>query len=320
MGPLEGGKNSVRVLVRPGVGASEMIGLGAQTVVGDIRDLSAVTQLVYGAEGASLFHVAGVIHPRSGTREFEDVNINGTRNLILAGSEAGLKRIVAMSSNSPTGASKNPAEIFDEESPYNPYMGYGRSKRAMEELLLAHKATSRLPEITIVRAPWFYGPGQPRRQTTFFTMIKQGTFPIMGRGEARRSLGYVDSLAHGMLLAALAPQAAGNIYWMADERPYPIYEIVDTVRAVLSEDFGIPVKPKTLHLPSLVSDIARVADRALQGASLYSQKIHVLSEMNLTIACSISKAKRDLGYRPLVSLREGMRRSVEWCLKRQIVI
>ena len=45
-----------------------------------------------------------------------------------------------------------------------------------------------------------------------------------------------------------------------------------------------------------------------------SSEIHVLSEMNKTIACSVDKARDELGYRPGVELREGMRRSVEWCL------
>ena len=49
-------------------------------------------------------------------------------------------------------------------------------------------------------------------------------------------------------------------------------------------------------------------------AGLYQQKLHVLSEMNKTIACSIAKARAQLGYQPDVELREGMRRSIEWCL------
>jgi nucleoside-diphosphate-sugar epimerase len=42
--------------------------------------------------------------------------------------------------------------------------------------------------------------------------------------------------------------------------------------------------------------------------------VHVLSEMNKTIACSIDQARRDLGYEPAVDLYEGMRRSIRWCL------
>ena len=60
---------------------------------------------------------------------------------------------------------------------------------------------------------------------------------------------------------------------------------------------------------------ADAVDGCLQGVGLYEQKIHVLGEMNKTIACSIDRARRELGYEPQVSLREGMRASVRWCIE-----
>jgi len=61
-------------------------------------------------------------------------------------------------------------------------------------------------------------------------------------------------------------------------------------------------------------------DGLLQSVGLYHQKFHVLSEMNMTIACDITRAKEELGYRPLVELREGMRRSIAWCLDQGLEI
>lgn len=190
----------------------------------------------------------------------------------------------------------------------------------MEQLLQNHMARQQSPEIVIVRAPWFYGPGQPPRQTLFFSMIKEGKFPLVGNGMNKRSMGYVDSLALGLLLAGDKPEARQEIFWLADEDPYSMLEIIDTVRLVLREDFGMPVKDGTIKLPSAAADIARLCDATLQAAGLYHQKIHVLSEMNMTIACNIDKAKRILGYQPLVALREGMRRSVKWCLDNNLAI
>jgi len=91
-------------------------------------------------------------------------------------------------------------------------------------------------------------------------------------------------------------------------------EIVDTVEDLLEHEFGLPVAHDRMRLPSLASEVALVVDAALQRAGLYQQKIHVLGEMNKTIACSVSKAREALGYRPGVELREGMRRSIAWCL------
>jgi nucleoside-diphosphate-sugar epimerase len=307
------GRQRVRMLIAPNEDAAELVALGAEAIKGDIRDPQAARAVMKDAEHATIVHLAGVIHPRR-TEEFTAVNVGGTRNIVEAACAARARRVLVMSSNSPVGASRNPVEIFDEDSPCRPYMGYGRSKRAMEEWLRAHW-NAYTTEIVIIRAPWFYGPEQPARQTRFFSMVKEGRFPLMGRGENRRSMAYVDSLAYGILLAAQAPIAARRMYWIADERPYPMREIIDTVRAVLRDDFNMRVKPTTIRMPGFVADAARIADSALQSIGRYNQEIHVLSEMNLTIACTVNRAKRELGYKPLVSLREGMRRSVSWLLE-----
>jgi nucleoside-diphosphate-sugar epimerase len=72
-------------------------------------------------------------------------------------------------------------------------------------------------------------------------MIAEGRFPILGDGMQMRSMAYVDNLARAAL-AATAPRANGEAYWIADERPYAIAEIVDTVRSVLEDDFGTPAR------------------------------------------------------------------------------
>jgi nucleoside-diphosphate-sugar epimerase len=46
------------------------------------------------------------------------------------------------------------------------------------------------------------------------------------------------------------------------------------------------------------------------------QPVHVLGELKDTIACDITRARRDLGYQPAVALFDGMRASIRWCLER----
>jgi len=285
-----------------------------EPVFGDIRDVEALRAFLRDAEGSTLIHVAGIIHPPGRTSLFHEINCEATLQLADMACAAGIRRMVVMSSNSPFGANKISTDRFDETSPYNPYMGYGISKRDMELGLRSRMSASEM-EITIIRAPWFYGLGQPPRQSLFFKMIREGRFPIVGSGKNRRSMAYTDNLAHGILLAAIHQKAAGEIFWLADERPYEMVEIVETIAAVLEEDFNLPVARKRIQIPGFAADIARVADASLQRLSLYHQKIHVLSEMNLTISCSIEKAKKSLGFVPRIELREGMRRSIHWCLK-----
>jgi nucleoside-diphosphate-sugar epimerase len=317
IGPL---RVRLRCLLQPNEPSADLRGLGAEITAGDLRDREAVRVFLADAKGGLVIHTAGVIHPAWSTRDFDEINVEGTARLLSASIDAGVRRMVVMSSNSPFGANRHSEDRFDEASPYHPYMGYGRSKWRMEVLLRAAMGQAEAPEIAIVRAPWFYGPGQPPRQTLFFSMIRNGRFPLFGKGDNRRSMAYVDTLAQGMLACAAAPQARNQIYWMADERPYTVREIVETVKASLRDDFGMTVKDSNPVLPMQVASSARVTDRVLQSIGLYHQKIHVLGEMNLTIACDIGKAKRELGFKPLVELREGMRRSIAWCLSNGHVI
>jgi nucleoside-diphosphate-sugar epimerase len=302
---------AIRALVLPGEeDAVRAIGGDVEIVAGDLRSPLTGVRLCQGARGATLLHLAGVIHPAK-VRDFEDVNVGGTRNVLAAAIEAGVRRAVVMSSNSPLGCNPHPDHLFDEDSPYHPYLGYGRSKMRMEQHVAELREAGRI-ETVVIRAPWFYGPFQPPRQTLFFTMIREGKAPIVGGGANLRSMAYTDNLAQGILLAAQAPQAAGRTYWIADRRPYAMNEIVDTVERLLEDEFGRKCAHRRLRLPALASEAALLADRALQAAGFYQQKIHVLSEMNKTIACTIGRAERELGYAPAVALEEGMRRSLAW--------
>jgi nucleoside-diphosphate-sugar epimerase len=53
----------------------------------------------------------------------------------------------------------------------------------------------------------------------------------------------------------------------------------------------------------------------LQGRGRYSQALHVLGELNHTIACDTTRAREELGYEPTVALEEGMQASIRWCLE-----
>lgn len=307
----------IRCLVVRGASHSELKTFpGVQTVEGDVTDPPSLERFVDGAKGATLFHCAGVIHPRWAA-DFFSINARGTENVVRAACRAGVRRIVHVSSNSPFGGNDPRTSDFDEISPYRPYMSYGQSKLMGERAVLG-AGEAGLIHAVVVRAPWFYGPGQPPRQTLFFTMIRTGRVPLVGDGENRRSMAYIDNLCQGLLLAARVEAAAGKSYWIADERPYSMNEILGTIETVMERDCGIPVAHGRMRLPSFASDVARVVDRVLQSAGLYHQKIHVLSEMTMSIACSVEHAKRELGYRPTVALEEGMRRSLAWMRSRGI--
>lgn len=311
----------VRCLVQRGADPArvEKLGPGVAVTLGDLTDPASIDAFLTEARGATLFHAAGIIHPTRGTRQFNEVNAQGTTRLVDAAKRAGVRRFIYVSSNSPIGTNSRRDEVFDETAPYNPYMGYGRSKMIAEQAVLAADGEGGL-ETVVIRPPWFYGPGQPSRQGLFFTMIKEGRVPIVGSGDNRRSMAFIDNICQALLLCECVPAARGQVYWIADRRPYAMTEIVDTIERVLERDFGFAVAHKRVRLPAFVSDVAWAADKALQSVGLYNPKVHVLSEMSRTISCSIDKAQRELGYEPKVDLEEGVRRSIRWMLERGLAV
>jgi nucleoside-diphosphate-sugar epimerase len=300
----------IRCLLLPGQDEKELLAVNPEVEIvrGNVCSAADCAQFCDGVKGAKLFHIAGIIHPGR-VKEFYQVNVVGTRNLLTAAADAKLKRAVIMSSNSPCGCNPHRDHLFDEDSPYNPYMNYGRSKMEMEKVVHAFRDEKKI-ETAIIRAPWFYGPHQPPRQKMFFEMIRDGKGPIVGDGNNLRSMAFCENLAQGLILAAMVPAAKGKTYWIADERAYSMNEIMDTVERLLEKEFGQTCKHKRMKLPGLASEVAWVVDKTLQGLGLYHQKFHVLSEMNKTIACTVERAKDELGYEPMVSLEEGMRRSL----------
>ena len=301
----------IRVLLLPGQDAAPLKKVSSQieVVTGDIRNATDCAKFSADAKGAILFHTAGIIHPKK-VSEFFAINRDGTTNLLDAAIKSGVKRAVIVSSNSPCGCNPHPNHLFDELSPFNPYMNYGRSKMEME---LAVRERADTIEAVLIRAPWFYGPNQPPRQTLFFQMVRDGKGPIVGNGNNLRSMAYVDNLCQGLILAAIHERAAGQVYWIADKRPYSMNEIMDTIERLLEKEFGHTCKHKRMKLPGFASEVAWFADKTLQALGIYHQKIHVLSEMNKTIACSVTRAEKELSYKPTIALEEGMRRSLRWC-------
>lgn len=299
-------QHKVSCLVLKNSELSFLAKLGVNIFYGDIRDPASLKEPMRGVE--TVFHLCGLIHPQKWVRDFFDVNTAGTKHVLSAAIDAKVKRFIYMSSNSVAGVRTN-GEIMTEEDTAMPYMVYGRSKYLAEQMVLKAASEERI-ETVILRTCWFYGPGQPERQTRFFRMIKSGRPVVFGSGRNLRSLSYIDNSVQGLLLAGSTDNANGKIYWIADKRPYPTIEIY----GIIAELMGIKDKFKPIFLPGAVSAMCRTADYGLQKIGLYVPEIHVAGEMDRDIACSVDRAERELGYKPSVELREGMERSIKWCL------
>jgi nucleoside-diphosphate-sugar epimerase len=313
---LAGERRRVRGLVlRPDVASIvELAGPSVEAIVGDVRDPAAVDRLFDGSRGATVFHAAAVVHPRRRVRELYDVNVGGTELVVDRARRAGAGRLVHVSSNSPFGTNPSPGHRFTEDDAPNPYLAYGRSKLEAERIVRRAAARGDLDTV-IVRAPWFYGPYHPPRQTRWLRAVRRGRFPLVGDGRNRRSMVFTGNLVHGLLRAEVAEAASGRAYWVADPEPYAMADVLETVRRALVAE-GLEVCGRRPRLPVIAGSVAARVDAAVQATGRYSQIVHVLGELGETIACDIGAARRDLGYAPATTLLEGMRASIRWCLER----
>ena len=273
---------------------------------GDIRDLDDCNTFLQNQESEILIHLASLIHPKVWSKDFDEVNIKGTLNLVKAAKKNGIKKIIYVSSNSPIGCNLNNQVPFLEDSEYNPYLGYGKSKMEAEKIIQDSGIN-----FTILRAPWFYGPFQPYRQILFFKLIASGKFPIFGSGQNLRSMVYTENLIQGILLSITSNKSINQVFWIADPNPYSMIQIIETTRKAIANEMKVETK-KYKHFPGVISDFAYLCDKALQTLGFYQQKIHVLSELNKNIFCNINKAQDVLDYQPKVELYRGMVNSLKW--------
>lgn len=294
----------VRCLVLKGMDTSHLEKLGAELFEGDITKPETLKDASKGVE--TVFHIAGLVHvPLTKAGLFDKVNYEGTKNLLDESIKNGAKRFIYISSNSAAGTNESREKLMDEKTKRRPYMKYGRSKVKAEDTVNDASKKGKI-ETVILRPCWYYGPGQPKRQTKLMHMVNDGKALLFGDGKNLRSMTYIDNLCDAMILAEKTENANGEIYWIADERPYTTIEIYKAIADLLG------VELKTRNIPGVAADFAKLSDSILQKFGLYQKEIHVAGEMNKNIACSIEKAKKELGYKPKIGLEEGMRISIEW--------
>jgi len=297
-------KKEVRCLVLPAIDSTYLKTLGTEIFIGNLLNSESLKGLCDGID--TVFHCAGVVHPNR-VKEFYEVNVEGTKNILEKAVKLGVGRFIYVSSNSVGGVNISRTKLMEEFDPPHPYKHYGLSKYKAEELVNRAFREGKI-KTTILRPCWFYGIRQPERQTRFFKMIKKGNPIIFGDGKNLRSMSYIDNVVDALLLVEQKDISIGNTYWIADKRPYSTIEIYQIIARLLKvKDF----RPR--FVPTFVSTMCEIADTLIQSIGFYIKELHVAGELAKNIACSIKKAQEELGYEPKIDLEEGMRRSIEWC-------
>jgi len=270
--------------------------------VGDVRDPEAMRRVVHGVD--LVLHTVGLIHPRR-IPDLYAVNRDGAANLVRPAVEAGVRRFVYVSSNAAAGFAADPSTPMRESDPARPQSHYGRSKH-QGELAIWEAARRGSTEAVVLRPTTFYGPHFPRRHLRAYTMARSGRPLLIGDGRNAVSMVYIDNLVECVGLALTRPEAAGQTYFAADEKPYFWREVFQA----MGEAMGVEIRPR--YLPGSIALVCRVLDRILGCLGHYSFYLHIAGEGTRHMGCSIDKAREELGYRPAIRLQEGMRRAVAW--------
>lgn len=254
----------------------------------------------------AVIHTAAVVSNAVDLDEQWRINVLGTRRVIAAARDAGVRRFVHLSSIrafSDTAFPDGVTEDHPVRPDGNPYVD---TKIASEHVALQAHAAGEI-ETVIIRPGDVYGPASVPWVLKPLDAIRSGQFllPAMGRGI--HSPVYVDDLVAGVLLALRAPSAAGHVFTIAGPRGVRTDEYFGHLYRMLGRrgPIGIPT-------PVGVA-LAHTADRfnRLRGAR---SDVNAISMRYLARrgTYSIEKARTVLGYEPAVDLDEGMRRTEDW--------
>lgn len=300
---LADGYSEVRCLVR---GDRKWLdGLDVTVVPGTLEDQSALER---GVEGVDyVYHVAALTRSRT-LPPLVQANVVGTMNLMRAVERFNptVKNVLITSTLAVIGSSE--AAVADETTPMNPISLYGKSKARMERVLRSDGWMDRFP-VVVVRPSAVYGP----RDTDileFFRSVNRGLSPVVGSGtHPALSLIHARDLARGMILAAEAPDSAGEVFFLGSEAFYSWHEIRDAAVAALARRaVTVHVPPRFVPAVGVASELWGYLTRSYPPLNR-EKATEILRAVKM---CSIEKAMSKLGFRQDIELEAGVSETIGW--------
>jgi nucleoside-diphosphate-sugar epimerase len=290
----------VRALARSERATERVRGLGAEPVTGDLDDRDSLRA---GAEGCELaFHAAAKVEDWGDPADFERINVRGTQNVIDACRDAEVRRLVHVGTEAALMAGQ-PLVNVNEDAPLRPDSAalYSSSKAKAEQLVRAANGDGL--ETVVVRPRFVWGRGDPTLLPALTEMVRSGRFRWVGGGEQLTATTHVDNTVEGLWLAATrAP--AGGVYFVTDGEPVVFREFVSRMlaaRGVTAPDKSVPAGAARAAAAA-AERIWRVLRRP--GSPPLTRFAVWVSSQECTI--DISRAERELGYRPVTSREEGL--------------
>jgi len=282
--------------------------LGVETVRGDVRDAQAVSDACKGID--LVFHTAAVPGVWGPWKMFHGINTLGTRNVITGCQARGVKKLVFTSSPSVI-YDGSPHENVDETHP-DPdrfLCSYPRSKAMAERDVLSANGFDGLATCAL-RPHLIWGPRDNHLIPRLMARARSGRLRRVGDGTNLISMTYVDNAAAAHLQAAdalsLESPVAGQAYFINEPEPVNLWDWIDELllRA------GLPPVNKSISTKAAhaVGAALEIVYRLIRLPGDPPMTRFVASQLSTSHYYDISKAQRDFGYQPLVSVEEGMQR------------
>lgn len=292
--------------------------IGVRQLTASLTDMKAVRDACEGCQ--LVFHVAAKAGVWGPEQDYFATNVDGTANVIAGCQQAGVTTLVYTSTPSVTFAGQDESGI-DESTPHASRFlnAYGRTKSLAEKMLLsaqgAEVAGGHRMNVVALRPHLIWGPGDPHLVPRVLERGRQGRLALVGQEDKLVDTIYVDNAAWAHLLAACTllytpEKAAGKAYFVSNDDPRPMAEILDRILAC--DDLPGVNKRVSVPLAYGVGGLLELVYRLLRIESEPPVTRFVARQLSCSHFYDLRAAKTDLGYAPLVSIEEGMKRLQDW--------
>jgi nucleoside-diphosphate-sugar epimerase len=236
-----------------------------------------------------------VLHDHSAEplAEFRQVNVQGTLELARQAASAGVRRFVFISSVKVNGESTCPGQAFLESDPPNPQDAYGISKHEAEQGLRQLALETDL-DVVIIRPPLVYGPGVKANFAALMQAVQNGWPLPLGAVNNRRSLVALDNLTDFIMTVITHPAAANQTFLISDGQDLSTAELI---RAIAD---AVHTRAHLISVPLWL----------LEWVGRLTGKTHAVGRLCGNLQVDSSKARNLLGWVPVVSVQEGLRRVI----------
>jgi nucleoside-diphosphate-sugar epimerase len=283
--------HSVKALIEPGV--SDVLLNGVRSFAADIVSGDGLSTGFPGAE--AVVHLAARNHVLKETSQdplaaYRRVNVEGTRNVAQAASDAGARLFVHLSSVKAMGEESD--SLLDEESPCVPKTPYGISKLESEDAVRVVSERSGINAV-LLRLPMVYGPGNKGNLPRMIRWAARGyPFPLF-QPDNVRSMIYVENAVAGILAVLKSAVAGTTTYILKDKEDCS----TKMIYSIISKELG--KRPRFLRVPVAV----------VRFGEVFSDDFRKITG---SFRVSSAKIERELGFFPPFSVQEGLARTVRW--------